>query len=103
MAAPCEMPSRAKGSLDARGGDHGLEVLDPAVEREVADVPVGHPAAALVVAHEAEVVAEEADPVAPDRALPVVFEVAQPVRGLDQHWARAGLGPGELHAVRVRR
>ncbi len=93
------MPSSANGSLQIGRRDHGLQILDPALEREVADVPVGHTAPALVVTHEAEVIAEEANPVSPDRALPFVFEVGQPVRGLDQHGSRARLGPGELDSV----
>src|SRR5262249_17616390 len=79
--------------------DHGLQILDPALEGKVADVQVGHPAPALVVAHEAEVFAEEANPVPPDRALPFVLEVRQPVRGLDQHGSRARLGPRYLDSV----
>src|SRR5215510_6187152 len=80
--------------------DHGLQILDPTIEGEVADVQVSHPAPALVVAYEAEVFAEEANPVPPDRALPFVFEVGQPVRGLYQHGPRTRLGPGELDSVR---
>src|SRR5262245_52016353 len=80
--------------------DHGLQVLDPTLEGEVADVQVGHPAPALVVAYGAEVFAEEANPVPPDRALPFGFEVGQPVRGLYQHGPRTRLGPGEFDSVR---
>src|SRR5690606_6493058 len=42
---------------------------------------------------------ERAQPVSPDRALPVVVEVRQPVRGLDQRCAAAGCGVGDLGAV----
>src|SRR5262245_59036535 len=80
--------------------DHGLQILDPAIEGKVADVQVSHPAPALIVAHEAEVFAEEANPVPPDRALPFVLEVGQPVRGLYQHGPRTRLGPGELDTIR---
>src|SRR5215510_4948744 len=80
--------------------DHGLQILDPTIEGEVADVQVSHPAPALVVAYEAEVFAEEANPVPPDQALPFVFEVGQPVRGLYQHEPRTRLCPGELYCVR---
>ena len=92
--------SEQRERLARRGRfDDLLQVVDPALEGEVGDVPVRHPAAALVVADEAEVPAEEADPVAPDRALPLELEMGEPVRGLDQQRARSRLGPGELHAV----
>src|SRR5204862_1693434 len=79
---------------------HRLQILDPSLEREVADIPVGHPAPSFIVAHEAEVIAEEADPVPPDRTLPFVLEVGHPVRSLDQHGPRTRLSPGELDSVR---
>jgi hypothetical protein len=44
-------------------------------------------------------VAKEAYPVSPDRALQIVLEMAQPVCRLDQDRASPDVGPGELHAV----
>src|SRR5262249_575168 len=85
--------------LDSRGGHHGLEIADPALERQLIDLPVGHPAAAVVPTHEPEVVAEEAEPVPPDRALQLVLEVGEPVRRLDEDGSRADFGPGEPNAV----
>ena len=97
-------PARCRAARTARSGAAAATTasrsVDPALEREIAHVPVGHPAAALVVADEAEVLGEEPDPVPPDRALPLVLEMRQPVGGLDQQRAGAGLGPGELDAVR---
>ena len=83
----------------ARRVDHCLEVGQLPVERQIRGVPVGHPAAALVVAHEPEVSREELHPVTPDRALPLVFEMAQPVRRLDDGGAGAGLGPRQPDTV----
>src|SRR5262245_54957469 len=81
---------------------HGLEILDPAIEGNVADVPIRHPGPPLVVAHEAEMVSEEANPMSPDGTLALDLEVGQPVGGLDQDGAGPGpgLGPGEPDAVR---
>src|SRR6185295_655463 len=81
------------------GGDHRLQVFDPPLERQLARLPIRHPAAALVPPEEMEVVGKEPDPMPPDRALPLILEVAQPVRGLDQAGARPRLGPGQLDAV----
>src|SRR3546814_1343732 len=64
--------------------DDVLQVADPVLLRQVACLPVRHPAAALVVADVAEVLAEEPHPVRPDRAVQVVLQVGQPRRRLDQ-------------------
>ena len=79
--------------------DHRVDILDPAVERQIVNVPVGQPAAALIMAHEAETLPAEADPVAPCGTLELVVEVRQPVRCLDENRPRAHLGPGQLNAV----
>ena len=68
-------PEQRERLVDSRGGHHGLEIAEPAVERQLVDVPVRQPAAALVPAQESEVLAEEADPVPPDRALQLVLEM----------------------------
>jgi len=60
-----------------------------ASEREVADVPIGHPEAALVVADDGSELAELVEEVAPDRALPVLLEVAEPARDDDEGRAAA--------------
>src|SRR5215213_3207032 len=85
-----------------RTGDiyNGFQILNPAREREIADVPVSHSAAAFIVTHEVEVIAEEVYPVAPDRTLPFVFEMGHPVCGLDERRAGARFGPCELNGVR---
>ena len=78
---------------------HRLQVLDRALERGRAHVPVAHAAAALVVADEPEMLGEKVDPMAPDRALPLVLEVRQPVGGFDQQRARPRFRPGDLGPV----
>src|SRR5215510_7984906 len=80
--------------------DKRFQILNPARERKIADVPVSHPAAAFIVSHEAEVIAEESHPVAPDRTLPLEFEMGHPVCSFDQRLSGAGFGPCELNAVR---
>ena len=74
--------------------DHGLQVADPGLEREVLDVAVGQAVAALVVPDHRGHLAEVAQEVPPHRALPVVLQVAEPA-GRD-HQRR----PGAVHGVR---
>src|SRR5687768_11658686 len=76
-----------------------LEIGDPAFEGEIADIPFGHPAATFVVAYEPEVTRQKPHPVAPDRALPLVFEVREPVRRLDEDRASSRVSPREPDAV----
>ena len=69
--------------------DDRLEVREARGEREVVDVPVGHPEAPLVVAEHRRHRPEVLEEVPPDRALPVVLEVAQPAGGDDERRPRA--------------
>lgn len=85
--------------VDAGRIDHRLQVLHPALQRQVAGIPVLHPAAALVKADVAVVLAQEAHPVGPDRALAVVLQVGQPGCRLDQRRPAAGFRPGQLDVV----
>jgi hypothetical protein len=48
------------------------------LEREVRDVPVGHPEPAFVVADDRGELAEVPEEVLPDRAAPVVLQMTQP-------------------------
>lgn len=82
------------------GGVHdGLEVGHEGLERELAHAPVREPVAALVVADEPMVAAELGEPMAPDRALPVAFEMVQPVGRLDDRWTFSDGRPGDSNAV----
>src|ERR1044071_1099395 len=78
--------------------DERLQILYPTFEREVADIPVSHSAATFIVTNVVEMIAEETDPVTPDRTLPFVFEVSHPVGGFDERLTRACFRPCELNA-----
>ena len=92
MAAPCDMPSSANRSrpssstTDSKIDDHRLE-------GEVRDVTVREAGASLVVADEHPVARQLGQEVAPDRAVPVELEVAQPVGRTDER--RPLTGPRE--------
>jgi hypothetical protein len=76
-----------------------FHIRNPTFEGEVADIPVSHSAAALVVTNVAVVVSEEPDPVTPDRTLPLILEMRQPVCRFNHAGPRACFRPGELDSV----
>ena len=76
-------PEQREPLQPGRGQDR-LEIADARLEREIIDGPIGHPEAALVVADDRRDLAELIEEVPPDRALPVVLEVAEPARDDDQ-------------------
>ena len=80
-------------------GDNVRKIGDLPFRREVARIPVGHAASALVETHHAEVVGEEMDPVAPERAFPLVIQMRRPVRRLDQGPPLAGQRVGDPDTV----
>ncbi len=86
--------------LEAEVVDDRLEVFDQRVEREVPDVVVGKAVAALVVAHQRAVPREVDEPVPPHRALPVVVEMGDPVRGAYERRSRPDRRVREACAVR---
>jgi hypothetical protein len=61
-----------------------LEILHPGVERDIRGIPVERKAAtSLVVTDKVEALAQAAPPVPPHRALIIILEMAEPVRGLE--------------------
>ena len=97
-ADPPDIPSRAKRSSPAASTTASRSARRASM-REVVDVPVGHPEAALVVADDRRDLAEVVEEVAPDRALPVVLEVAEPARRDDERRPRSVDGVGEPRPV----
>src|SRR4051812_8578852 len=88
-------PEQREALGQTRRGDDVLEIANPALERQLLDVAVRHPATAFVPAQEPEVAAEKTNPMPPDGTLELVLQVAQPVGRLDEDGPRADLGPGE--------
>ena len=86
-------------AVDARGVDDGLEVGDPGLHGELAELAVGEPAPSLVVADERVAVAQLGQPVTPDRALPVEVEMRQPRRRPHDRRPAAVDGVRQPHAV----
>jgi hypothetical protein len=84
--------------FEPKGFDHGLEIRDPGIEREVPGLPIREPAA-LVVANELVSQGQVAHPVSPHRALDVVPEMRHPVRRADQGWSLPGDRVCQAHPV----
>lgn len=82
--------SHEREALEPERFDDGFQIGHPGVEGEIADLPVGKPAAAFVVPDEGVATRQVAHPVPPHRALNVVAEVGHPVGGPDQRWPFAG-------------
>ncbi len=76
-----------------------FEVVDEGLERQVGRIPVAEAVAALVVADERAAARELLDPVPPQRAVPVVLDMVEPVRGLDRRRPLAGHRISEPRAV----
>src|SRR5687767_997521 len=89
-----------KRLLQSSRGNNVLHVRNPTIEREVADVPVRHSTTALVVSDVTETTAEEAEPMAPHRALPLKLKVGKPVRSFDYYGTLAGVCPSQLDSIR---
>ena len=99
-AAPCEMPSSVTGpSGRAASITDSRSDVQRSIERSSTS-QLAQAAAALVVAHETEIPGEELEPVLPDRAFPLVFEMREPVGRLDDDRALARLRPRQARAVR---
>jgi len=62
----------------------GLEIRDPFLERQIGYVPIGQAVAPLVEPDKQVVARQLAEHVAPDGAVPVVLEMVQPIRSLDE-------------------
>src|SRR5688572_23008307 len=78
-----------------------LHVRNPTIEREVSDVPVSHSSTTLVVTELSQTTAEEAEPMAPHRALPLKLKVGKPVRSFDYYGTLAGVCPSQLDSNRI--
>ncbi|HEX5628109.1 MAG TPA: alpha/beta hydrolase, partial [Usitatibacteraceae bacterium] len=71
-------------AFEAGGIHHRFQVAHPGFEGDVRHVAIGEPAAALVHAQQPVIARERLDPRLPDRALPLVLEMGQPVRRPDE-------------------
>src|SRR5262249_54832767 len=71
-------------TLDADCVHHGFQIAHPGIEGELRDIPIRQPASALVIANESMPARKLGEPMAPDRAAPIVLEVRQPVGNLDE-------------------
>ena len=95
---PARRPSSVKRSSPSASTTVSRSATQ-VLHRELAELVVGEPAAALVVADERVAVAELGQPVTPDRALPVEVEMRQPGRRPHDRRPAAVDGVREPHPV----
>ena len=86
-------------ALQAVRLDDAFEIADEGIERDVVHLPVRQPVAAGVIADQPMLGRKRMQKVAPDRTLPVVFEMVEPVGGLDQRRSLAGERVGDANAI----
>jgi len=86
----------------ARRFHHTAQVIDPCVQRQVATTPLRHPASPLVITHKSPVRREELQPMPPDRAIPFVLEMRQPVGRLHQQRPPSRIRPRQPCAIGCR-
>lgn len=79
--------------------DDRLQVGDEGLQRDIRRILVGQTTAALVVSHQRPVPGQVAHPVLPDRAVPLVVEVRDPMGGPHQRRAAADRGVRDTGAV----
>src|SRR5438309_72667 len=76
--------SEQRKAIQLGGFDHAFEILFKSFERYIVDVPIGESVAAFVVADKLMMRCESVQQTAPNRALPIIFEVIEPVGRFDQ-------------------
>jgi hypothetical protein len=77
----------------------GGDVIDPRVERYVGDVPIGEAGAARVVADQPVLMRKPDEEMAPDRTIPIVFQMVEPIAGLHQGRTVPAERIGQAHSV----
>src|SRR5690242_15889392 len=74
--------------FNAESVHNRLEILYPALEREIPNVPVGQSKTSLIIANVRVLFGELADPGPPDRTLKIILHMSEPVSSLDKRGPR---------------
>src|SRR5260221_5287483 len=89
-------------SIEPEVVDERLEVADHGLERQVRYVPIREAGPPLVIPDQRSVTRQLGEKVAPNRAVPVELEVAQPMSSPDDWWTGALAGVREANAIHRR-
>jgi hypothetical protein len=92
--------AQQREACEAAVVDDRLEVADEGFKGEVRNISIGETGPALVISHELAVRGEAIEQRGPYRALPVEFDVIQPVGGLDQWHTATRRCHRQIHAIR---
>src|SRR5208282_3371996 len=85
--------------LDACRIDDCCKVVDPRIQRYLIHVPIRQACAARIVTDQPMIARKPDKKMPPDRTLPIVFQMVQPVSGLDQRRTFSANGVSQAHAV----
>ena len=91
---------KKRKALQPRRFHDRLQIGEAALKGKIVHLPGRQPAAAHVVAYQGMAPRKAGKPVIPDRALPLILEVTEPVGDLDQRRPAAHRGVGDLRAIR---
>src|SRR5262245_61129512 len=91
--------AKQREAVQAGRFDKAFEIVHKSFESDIVHFPIGKPIAALVVADQSMLSGKLAEEIAPDRTLPIVFEMVEPVSGLDQRRTLSGHGVGDPDAI----
>ncbi len=86
--------------VEPRRVDDRLEVAHERIQGDVIDIPIGKTIATLVVTDQPASRRQRSKKVAPDGALPIVFEMIEPICRLHQRHTLADGGMGDTHPIR---
>src|SRR5208282_1477421 len=86
-------------AVHTRGIHHGLKVLDPKLEGHLLHVPLGEAVATFVVADQSMVSGHFDEPMSPERAVPFIVKMIEPIGGLDERISGASASVGQTDAI----
>src|SRR3984893_15895734 len=87
-------------TVETEGVNHCFEVAHERLERNLRHIPVRKAATALVIADETELRRQAGQQRRPDRALPIVLDVVEPVAHLDHRHTVSGGCDSKIHPIR---
>src|SRR5579885_3091764 len=87
-------------TIEPGGFGHGFEVADEVGKRNALHVTIGETVASAIVAHKQRLLCQPLQQRRPHRALPVVFDMREPIGRLEHRRTAADSGVGEPDAVR---
>lgn len=86
--------------LKPRRVRYRFQIAYKGIEGDVFYIPVGQAIASRNIAHEAMMFGKPMQERTPDRTLPVIFKMIEPIAGFYDRRSLADAGIGDIHAIR---